>query len=300
MTRTFERVLIEVDPHTVHHPELDRGISIARATGAEVGVVGVMGERDLPAGPGIHIDTTDIDEFRALLTESTAGLHVASISTKVLFGSAAEALVEEAHRWGADLIVRSHPRVSPHPSCDLERDLIRSSPAPVLLVAPGVTASCPLILGAVAPETARHGGAALNHAVIEHTLSMAAIANGSPTLLQAFKPHALHSSHDSGTHLMAAVEHWRTDITKRLDEALCGLGADPRDVSVVARHGVVDEVLPEYVASHGVDLVVIGVPHRRGLAHWVLGSTATRLLRYLPCSVLAVKPDQRPSWLTQA
>ena len=109
MTRSFERILIEVDPHTVHHPELDRGISIARTTGAEVGIVGVMGERDLPAGPGAHIDTTDIDEFRTLLIETTAGLHGVSISTKVLFGSAAEALVEEAHRWGADLIVLGQP-----------------------------------------------------------------------------------------------------------------------------------------------------------------------------------------------
>lgn len=298
--RTFRRILIEIDPHTAHHPELDRGISIARTTGADVGIVGVMTERDLPSGPGTRVDTTDIDAFRELLIEKAPDLCGVSVSTKVLFGSAAEALVEEAHRWGADLVVRSHPRVSPHPSCDVERDLIRSSPAPVLLVAPGVTASCPLVLGAVAPETARHGGAALNHAVIEYTLSMAAIANGSPTLLQAFKPHALHSSHDPGTHLIGAVEHWRTDITKRLGETLRGLDADPQEVSVVAHHGVVDEILPEYVASHGVDLVVIGVPPRRGLAHWVLGSTATRLLRYLPCSVLAVKPDQRPSWLTQA
>ena len=300
MTRSFERILIEVDPHTVHHPELDRGISIARATGAKVGIVGVMGERDLPAGPGAHIDTTDIDEFRTLLIETTAGLHGVSISTKVLFGSAAEALVEEAHRWGADLIVRSHPRVSPYPSCDVERDLIRASPAPVLLVASRVAASCPLVLGAVAPETARHGGKALNHAVIGYTLSMAAIETGSATLLQAFKPHALHSSHDSGTHLIGAVEQWQADITTRLGDTLRELGANPRDIPVIARHGVVDEVLPEYVASHGVDLAVIGVPPRRGLAHWVLGSTATRLLRYLPCSVLAVKPDPRTARLMPA
>lgn len=69
----------------------------------------------------------------------------------------------------------------------------------------------------------------------------------------------------------------------------------PENVTVIARHGVVDEVLPEYVSRHGVDLVVIGVPPRRGLAHWLLGSTATRLLRHLPCSVLAVKTSPHPS-----
>lgn len=295
MTVTFERILIEVDPHAAHHPPLDRGIAIARACGAQVGIAAVMTDRDLRSVPGSRVDTTDIDDFRDLLTEATAGLNSTEVATKVLFGSAAEALVEEAHRWHADLLVRSHPRIHPYPSCEVDRSLIRASPAPVLLVAPSVAGSRPEILGAVAPETARHGGTALNHAVIDHTLSMAAITAGSPTLLQAFKPHALHSSHDPGTHLIGAVEQWRTDITAHLNDTVHELGGKPENVTVIARHGVVDEVLPEYVSRHGVDLVVIGVPPRRGLAHWLLGSTATRLLRHLPCSVLAVKASPHPS-----
>lgn len=118
MTRSFERILIEVDPHTVHHPELDRGISIARATGAKVGIVRGDGRARSPAGPGAHIDTTDIDEFRTLLIETTAGLHGVSISTRCCSdrrrtGRGSPPLGRRPDRAIA-------PRVSPYPSCDVE------------------------------------------------------------------------------------------------------------------------------------------------------------------------------------
>lgn len=145
VTRSFERILIEVDPHTVHHPELDRGISIARTTGAEVGIVGVMGERDLPAGPGAHIDTTDIDEFHTPDRDDrrTARCqHLDQGAVRIGGGSAGRGSPPLGRRPDRAIA----PRVSPYPSCDVERDLIRASPAPVLLVASRVAASCPLVL----------------------------------------------------------------------------------------------------------------------------------------------------------
>jgi len=98
-------------------------------------------------------------------------------------------------------------------------------------------------------------------------------------------------NNDVGVQAIGCVEQWRTEITPELAGAVVELEAEPGEVALVARHGVVDEVLPEFVVSHGMDLVVVGVPSRRGLARWVLGSTAARLLRQIPCSVLAVKPD---------
>lgn len=293
--RSFERILIDVDPHAVCHPELDRGILIARAARAEVVIVGVMTSSDLPTRPGTPIAIEDVDHLKHLLEVVAAGVSGVSASTKLLFGSPAEALAEEAGRFGADLLVRLHSRDTVHPNGGIDRDLIRLSPAPVLLVGPGIAPTHPRIVGAVAPDTGRGATSALNRAVVDYTLSVAAIESGSPTLFQAFKPLAVQLAQNSGVQAIGCVEQWRTEITAALAGAVGELGADPGEVALVARHGVVDEVLPEFVVSHGMDLVVVGVPPRRGLARWVLGSTAARLLLQIPCSVLAVKPDPRTS-----
>ncbi len=43
--------------------------------------------------------------------------------------------------------------------------------------------------------------------------------------------------------------------------------------------------------GEGIDLVVMGTVARGGLAGLLIGNAAERMLRKLPCSVLAVKPD---------
>jgi len=289
--RSFTRILIDVDPHAVHHPEIDRALSLADATRAEVLIAAVMSSNGLATGPGSALSTEDIDQFKHLLHVVAAGIAGVRVSAKPLFGSPAEALAEEARRFGADLLVRLHTRDTVHPLGGIDRDLIRLSPAPVLLVGPGIAPTQPRVLGAVAPDTGRGATSALNRAVIDYTLSIAAIESGSPTLFQAFKPIAVQLAQDSGVQAIGCVEQWRTEIIAELAAAVSELEADPGKVALVACHGVVDEVLPEFVVSHGTDLVVVGVPPRRGLARWVLGSTAARLLRQIPCSVLAVKPD---------
>ena len=47
----------------------------------------------------------------------------------------------------------------------------------------------------------------------------------------------------------------------------------------------------EFVVAHGIDLVVMGTVGRSGISGMLIGNTAERVLRKLPCSVLAVKPE---------
>jgi nucleotide-binding universal stress UspA family protein len=54
-------------------------------------------------------------------------------------------------------------------------------------------------------------------------------------------------------------------------------------------HGRPDVVLAEYAAKHEIALIVIGTSGKRGVEHFVLGSTTERLLRSAPCPVLAVR-----------
>ena len=54
-------------------------------------------------------------------------------------------------------------------------------------------------------------------------------------------------------------------------------------------HGRPDVVLVNYAEKNSISLIVIGTSGKRGVEHFVLGSTTERLLRSASCPVLAVR-----------
>ncbi|EOW9248181.1 TPA: universal stress protein, partial [Vibrio cholerae] len=51
------------------------------------------------------------------------------------------------------------------------------------------------------------------------------------------------------------------------------------------------EVLPEYVISNEIDLVILGSMSRTGISGFVMGNTAESMINQLECSVMTLKPD---------
>jgi nucleotide-binding universal stress UspA family protein len=54
--------------------------------------------------------------------------------------------------------------------------------------------------------------------------------------------------------------------------------------------GSVETAFPKWVKENGIDLVVVGTHGKRGLQHFLLGSTAEFIFRNSPCPVLTVGP----------
>ena len=82
------------------------------------------------------------------------------------------------------------------------------------------------------------------------------------------------------------VEERSNEKLRTLQENLAKQGIT--SVTHIA-HGRPDIFLTEYAGSHSIALIVIGTSGKRGVEHFVLGSTTERLLRSSPCSVLAVR-----------
>lgn len=64
----------------------------------------------------------------------------------------------------------------------------------------------------------------------------------------------------------------------------------PHGVKIEVLDGAPDTVIPEYVASQHIDLLVIGSHGHRGVSAMLLGNTAERILPALHASLLVVKP----------
>lgn len=81
---------------------------------------------------------------------------------------------------------------------------------------------------------------------------------------------------------------------KHLEEVLhaLGLGAGLVEKALV-RVGRSYFEITEAARTLKADLIVISTHGRTGLKHVLLGSTAERVVRYAPCPVLVIRPQQR-------
>jgi nucleotide-binding universal stress UspA family protein len=87
------------------------------------------------------------------------------------------------------------------------------------------------------------------------------------------------------------VGKMRSHAGKRLTELLRPYD---EEIPLMHRHfveGEPEDELPEFVARHEVDVVVMGTVGRTGVPGLFIGNTAERILRGVECSVLAVKPQ---------
>lgn len=64
-----------------------------------------------------------------------------------------------------------------------------------------------------------------------------------------------------------------------------------KDLDIVrnVRHGVPFHEIARYSKAETIDLLVLGTHGRTGLAHFLLGSVAERVVRTSPCPVLTVR-----------
>lgn len=87
------------------------------------------------------------------------------------------------------------------------------------------------------------------------------------------------------------VERGRLGAVQRRLEAL--LQAEGRPGVPIATHvatGLMPGALIDAVGELGADLLVLGTHGRSGVAHFLLGSVAEKVVRASPCPVLTVRP----------
>jgi nucleotide-binding universal stress UspA family protein len=294
----FKSILVDVDASVATHPALDRAVRIARACGAGLTIADVV---TIP--PDVHrylepgLEEEYVNRRRHQLDQVVRGVAGVPAEPALLSGRPGTALIREVLRGGHDLLMRSHARDiaarGSRPYGPVDMELFRQCPCPVMVVGPGAHSAHPRVLGAVHASTDDAGEQALNMKIVELTLLLARLEHGSPMVLQAWTPFAepLVRSHYSTEAFTAYVDDVRRRATADLERLADASGGRLGPGQIQLRRGQPEDVIPEFVVAEGIDLVVMGTMARSGIAGLFIGNTAERVLRRMPCSVLAVKPD---------
>jgi universal stress protein E len=304
MTRS---ILVIVDPTAKEHPALARAHWYANLTGDSVELF--ICDYDQYLAGERFFDSKSLKKARADLLERRAA-HLEKLG-KPLRDDGIGVSVDV--RWDHPLhdgLVRKIEEASPdlvfkdtHYHTALRRSifsntdwhLIRDCSSPLWLVKPHEKVAVEKIGVAVDPTHERDKPANLDRKLLATATGIAEASGASVSVLHAFDPAPVYavSADAMSVPIAEPLGEFVEELRKQHRDAVTELLKDTghSDLESHVTDGDIREVLTGLLADIGADLIVMGAVSRSGLKRLALGSTAERVLDFLPCDVLIVKPD---------
>lgn len=303
---TNKRILSVIDPTTDEQPAMERAAWLAKALGAQLELFICDYDQYLAGGP--LFDSKGLEKARQSLLRN----HRARLEKRAEPLRAQGLEVEVDARWGRPLdrgIVRKvvesqpilvvkdthfHPALKRSLLSNTDWNLIRSCPAPLLLVKPREVAETPTVLAAVDPLHEHDKPAELDRAILSFSKELTQVIGGTLHVMHSFDVGptlAVISATPVATTAVPIEEITaaaREQHGKALSDLVADFGLPPENVHL--EEGVPHDVLVEQAAARNADFVVMGAVSRSGLQRIFVGSTAERALDRLPCDLIIIKP----------
>ena len=283
-------LLVVVDPTATRHPAVERARSLALAFGARV-------ELFVCYQPYVRCDLR-IDE--RVLERMANELREQGIET-----ATSESSSPVIHLGVLDKVMQCRPALvlkDAHPHSLLRRtvlpntdwQLIRTCPAPLLFVRDSAGAQVRKVAAAVDVAAPGEKPASLDRALLSAAETMALALRAELYAVHAWLPVVPPVTLAVSNGARALVDSERNaDVEQsraRLDELISGYAVAPENRQLL--RGAPEEVLVPWVREREIDLLVVGTYSRGWVYNVVVGSTTERILEYLPCDVLVIKPAQ--------
>ncbi|HET7755723.1 MAG TPA: universal stress protein [Steroidobacteraceae bacterium] len=313
--RRIRRILVAIkDPGAGKSPAVMRAAQLAHALGAELALFQAISAPtyvDLgvaqPGSAMADIERTTRSACLARLEATARPLRRAGLRVTV---SAAwdypvyEAIIREAARFGADLIVAER-HAGRHLAAGFlhltDWELLRLSPRPVLLVKRPGSYRRPVVLAAVDPDHAYAKPVRLDQTVLQMGAAVAGALRGTLHAVHAYAPlpvAAFAQGVLSGRDARRLQAEASRAAARKLERAVRTVGVPRARRHLVGRHPA--DAIEQVAARTGSALVVMGAIARSGLKRLVIGNTAERVLDRLPCDLLIVKPAKAAARVPRA
>ena len=300
--KRFKKILVHANTETGKFHALRRAEKLAAEIGAHLKVVDVV-----PDEPWFHprfhpppwaLPSAMAKKKRAVLEKQVAKARQNGIKVDVdvLFGKPFVELIYEVLRGGFNLVMKTvHQQGLLHLVDSTAMELLRNCPCPVELVRPSKTRRRHRVLACLDPVPDDPDRDAMNTKVMELAGSLAEWEKAELHVLHAWHafaeaPLAGHTGlrrRELDRYILEQRRAWRN----RLKEFLTGFGVEMERGRVHMVKGDPAVVIPRITRQKRMDLVVMGTVSRSGIAGFLIGNTAEKVVGKLNASLLVVKPD---------
>lgn len=306
--KRLDRILAVLDPTSDAQPAVGKAATLARRFGATLELF--VCDFD-PALAGQRFSDTDQlrqlreeflterAEFLEQLADELRGEGLA-VETHLHWDNPLyRGIVRRVQESSPDLVVKDthyHSVIRRTVLTNTDWNLIRTCPAPLLLVKPGPWSERPRFLAALDPGHSDDKPAALDHLILDAALFLARGLGGDVHAVHAFFPAAVLAASVTmaGVPLVSGVT--AAEIIEAERERVAGMLAGIVKAHALAagavhlEQGVATEVLPRIAEGTGADVLVMGAVSRSRVQELFVGSTAERVLDRIGCDVLVMKP----------
>jgi nucleotide-binding universal stress UspA family protein len=215
-----------------------------------------------------------------------------NVTTRVVWGVPVyDAILAAASEWRADLVVvGAHEHDTLHSRLtDTDWQLMRRAVRPLLLVKSWSFAGYRTVIAAVDPLHAHDEPYGLDRAVLDAGRS---IARACGSTLRAVYAYAGAEAFDLASAVQVApgvfygAENVEAVHRRAVAELAQQFGIAATEIDLEAASA--PDAIVDTVANRRAELVVVGMPPRRGALGAALGSTAEAVVTAVPCDVLIV------------
>lgn len=306
--RVLQNILVGLDLHhgdriasevleAASQAALDQAVELAQTSGSKLTLATVLEISE----PALHLIEIDKENLHRTV-EDVAAADLAALADKLrsqglkvetvlLIGKGWEQLTRQAIRGGHDLVVvgaRKRTAVARALFGSTCNKLIRTCPVPVW------------VAKSEAVRELREIMVASDFSEVGQQVTAAGVMMAQFLKAKLFIAHALEFPFEAYLRTAGVSEPEVASYRKRLhDEATENMHQQlaqtdyrtlDHGVKVDVVEGTPDSVIPQFIEDQEIDLLVIGTHGRSGFSGMLLGNTAERVLPYVHCSLLAVKP----------
>ncbi|KZN30280.1 universal stress protein E [Pseudoalteromonas luteoviolacea S2607] len=296
----IKRILTVIDPTKEQQNSLERSISLAKKTGAQITAflsiydfsyeMTTMLSKEEREAMRLAV-IKDREEWINELITDYVGL---DIKAKVVWHNRPyEAIIEEVLNAQFDIVIKSthqHDTLKSVIFTPTDWHLIRKCPTPVLLVKDQAWPEHGEIIAAVNSVSDNEQHQTLNKRIIKDALFICDLADASLSLVNTYPATpvniAIEIPEFNPSQYSEAVKKHHEDETWSLANEF-----NIAKETCIVEEGLPEDVIPAIAQKKSAELVVIGTVGRTGLSAALIGNTAEHVIDSLDCDVLALKPD---------
>lgn len=239
-----------------------------------------------------------LETARAALSASIAEIPAVQVELEALSDPPAISMIRHVLRDGHDLLIKEAEVKGNHKGFKaLDMTLLRKCPCPVWLARP-ISASRADMRVAVAinPESRDDQEQALSLRLLELASSLAAATSGELAVVSCwdypFEDFLRHNGRAEVAEatILQTVLDAESEHRAALQHLLQQAGLTPERYRVYHLRGQADDLIPDFVEAHQVDVLVMGSLARTGIKGFLIGNTAENIAEELGGSLVALKP----------
>ncbi len=293
--KRFKNIMVIFNQRTDNDVAFKQATWIAKINNAELTIVEVI--EDVP----YYLREIVVKERLQLLEKAymASSKEEMKVAYKVLLGPPFVEVIKEVQRNHFDLVIMEPQKpigALTRIFCSLTIHLIRKCPCAVWIMRPkSVRERGFKILAAIDAAAENEQVDMMNCKIMEVSTSLTAMAN--------CELHVIHA----WSHPWEAMLRTRPDLTKdqrhdaikdvRIERknylknllGSCSIQSLKHELHVIKGEPI--DVIPGFILTREVDMIVIGTLCKTGIAGIIVGNTCEDILQQVNCSVLALKPD---------